>query len=68
MTNETLFACTIANSAYCRLFTTNPNGFTESQDEDGNTQRCCAYCNPPLTPEEEAEARAEFGDEWDSLA
>jgi hypothetical protein len=38
-------------------------------NEDGVTQRCCIYCDPPLTPEEEAEARAEFGDEvWDSLA
>ena len=53
----------------CELFTHDPVRFSEWDDDDGVTQRCCIYCDPPLTPEEEAEARAEFGDaEWDSLA
>jgi len=72
-----LVACSIHNTKECELFTDNPNDFDRDggywqrwieEDEDGKevTLYCCSQC---LTPEEEAAARRECGDEvWDSLA
>lgn len=70
MPNETLIACDLHTDANCVLFTSDPDEFDPyyEYDEDGNAvvRWRCSEC---LTDAEEAEARAEFGDEvWDSLA
>jgi hypothetical protein len=65
--NAVLTACDLHTDENCLLFTANPDDFDPyGHDDDGNVLLRCSEC---LTAEEEADARAEFGDAvWDSLA
>jgi hypothetical protein len=61
-----LYPCTIHNSEYCELFTADPNRFSQWDDEDGVTQRCCIKCDPPLTEIEVVEMRAEYVESYEA--
>ncbi len=68
MTNDnvTLYECTIHNSEECELFTTDPDCFSEWEDADGVTHRCCIACDPPLTEEEAVEMRREHVESYEA--
>jgi hypothetical protein len=71
MTNKNVLpldseACDVRNSEDCELFT--PAGHMYTFCNENGVFLCCKNCEMPMTEAEEAEARAEFGDEvWDSL-